>query len=63
LEKAELDKNYVDQEGKNPVHWTVNPLKFGSYENDKILRMLVSKKFDLNHKDFSGKTPLYYAQF
>jgi len=36
-------------------------LRFGSYENVEILRMLHEKGFNLELKDSSGRTPASYA--
>lgn len=58
-----LIKNLTDNDGKNAIHYVVNPAKFGSFENVEILNTLLTldNYFDLNQKDKSGKTPLDYA--
>lgn len=43
------------------MHYVVNPIKFGSYENVEILRDLHKNGFDLSIKDSVGKTPGHYA--
>jgi len=53
--------NTRDGDGKTAVHHVVNPLEFGSYENDLFLRLLASVGADLNIKDNAGHAPLYYA--
>ena len=56
----ELDKNMVDIDGKTPIHYVVNPLEYGSYENIEILKLLATI-FDVNKPDLKDKTPIYYA--
>ena len=58
-----LIRNHTDHEGKNAIHYVVNPAKFGSFENVAMLNALIAVNsfFDLNQKDKSGKTPLEYA--
>ena len=45
---------------KNPIHYVVNPLDFGSYENVEILELLATR-FDVNHEDSTKNTPMMYA--
>jgi ankyrin repeat protein/predicted DNA-binding WGR domain protein len=47
--------------GQNIIHHVVKPREFGSYENVVLLEYL-SKFADVNHKDKSGKPPLFYAK-
>jgi hypothetical protein len=47
MDKSDLNVNYVDSEGRNAVHWVINPLSYGSYENVNILKMLHKRGFDL----------------
>ena len=58
-----LISNHTDNEGKNAIHYVVNPAKFGSFENADLLNALIAFNgfFDLNQKDKHGKTPLDYA--
>lgn len=57
-----LIRNHTDNEGKNAIHYVVNPTKFGSYENEEILNTLITENdYELNRKDNYGKTPLDYA--
>lgn len=57
-----VDVNFQDPiEGKSVVHFVVNPLPFGSYENVEILTALLKAKAKLNLQDKSGRTPFYYA--
>lgn len=50
-----------DKSGKTAIHYVINPIKFGSYENTSILRDLFKAGFNLNVKDSMGKTPAHYA--
>lgn len=45
-----LIKNLTDNDGKNAIHYVVNPAKFGSFENVEILNTLLTldNYFDLN---------------
>jgi hypothetical protein len=56
-------KNHRDVEGKNAIHYIVNPHDFGSFENVKILEVIHKSKlgYDLGLKDRMGNTPLDYA--
>ena len=58
-----LIRNHTDNEGKNAIHYVVNPAKFGSFENVAMLNALVAvgNFFDLNQVDKHGKTPVDYA--
>lgn len=55
------DIKQKDNFGKTPVHYVVNPLPYGSYENVKILEALAQAGFNLNEPDADGKPPMYYA--
>lgn len=61
--EKDLLRNHTDSEGKNAIHYVVNPAKFGSFENVTILNALINTNnfYDLNHRDKNGKTPLDYA--
>jgi hypothetical protein len=59
---AKINKECQDKTGKSAVHYVVNPIKFGSYENVNVLRSLAKKGFNLKLKDANGKTPASYAQ-
>lgn len=50
-----------DHSGKSAVHYAVNPILLGSYENVEILELLYKSGIDLNLEDAEGKTPAYYA--
>jgi ankyrin repeat protein len=54
-------KHNQDMQKKSAVHWVVWPFIFGSYENVKILDMLLKAKFHYDLKDSTGKTPLDLA--
>ena len=51
----------VDLFGKGVVHYIVNPLPFGSYENEELLRLALKAGFECRKKDNEGKTPFEYA--
>jgi ankyrin repeat protein/predicted DNA-binding WGR domain protein len=61
LKKKGIDVNKKDSQGKNVVHYVVNPLPYGSYENVALLETLHKRKAELDVKDNSGKAPLYYS--
>jgi ankyrin repeat protein/predicted DNA-binding WGR domain protein len=61
LKKKGIDVNKKDSQGKNVVHYVVNPLPYGSYENVALLELLHKRKAELDVKDNSSKAPLYYA--
>jgi Ankyrin repeats (many copies) len=49
---------------KNAIHYVVNPHNYGSFENVKILNMLLKNPnhgFDIYAVDKNGKNPLDYA--
>lgn len=50
-----------DRSGKSVAHFVVNPIRFGSYENREILRLIHRSGFDLQLKDVNQNTPAYYA--
>jgi predicted DNA-binding WGR domain protein len=45
-----------------PCHMAVQPLEYGSYENTRLLAMLVRAGGDLSSKDASGKSVIDYAR-
>lgn len=57
-----MDKDLQDKHGKTHAHLVVNPLEYGSFENEQILQDLYDAGYDLNQKDSQGKTPLDYAK-
>jgi ankyrin repeat protein/predicted DNA-binding WGR domain protein len=48
--------------GLTPCHMAVQPLEYGSYENTRLLAMLVRAGGDLSSKDASGKSVIDYAR-
>lgn len=50
-----------DKAGKSAVHYVINPLRYGTFENVLILNMLHKHKFNLKLKDSIGRTPASYA--
>lgn len=55
--KLHLNVQGQDKAGRSAAHYVVNPVRFGSYENVDILRLLHSQGFNLNLKDAQGMTP------
>ena len=60
LDHKDIDRNMTDNSGKTPVHYVINPLEYGSYENITILEM-VAKVFDVNTRDKTDRSPIFYA--
>ena len=54
-------KDSVDKHGKSIIHYIVNPIKFGSYENTELLKKALEVGFKADIKDHRGKTPYDYA--
>jgi hypothetical protein len=52
--KTKINPNVQDANGKTALHYVVNPLDFGSYENVKLLALLVKSGADVNIKDKQG---------
>lgn len=46
-----INLNNRDKAGKSACHYVVNPLKYGSFENVQILKLLHKYQFNLNLKD------------
>ena len=61
-EQGQLLLDTRDQAGKSVVHYLVNPIKYGSYENIELLDVLHKAKYPLNVKDNMNKPPIFYAQ-
>jgi len=59
--KPKPKMNIQDKSGKTVVHYVVNPLEFGSWENVDMLRLLIQSGADPRIPDNDGKTPIYYA--
>jgi ankyrin repeat protein/predicted DNA-binding WGR domain protein len=53
--------NHQDFSGKTLVHYAINPLSFGSYENTQILTYLIKIGADATIKDNQNMSPYYYA--
>ena len=53
-----------DNNGRNIIHYVVQPMEAGSFENVKILKALVDsgKGFNLSHRDKLGQTPFDLAK-
>lgn len=56
-----IKRDNVDIYGKSVLHYIVNPLEFGSYENSEMLKKAIQIGFVHNIKDKKGKTPYNYA--
>ena len=56
-----LDVGFEDPRGWTAMHYCVQPLSFGSYENAELLRLLHNNGFSLEASDKQGKTPLDLA--
>ena len=59
-EKKSLDtviKDQVDKKGKSLIHYIVNPLPYGSFENTDLLRKAIEVGFKYDLRDQDGKTP------
>jgi len=61
IKKAGVAKSLQDSYGKSAVHYVVNPLVIGSYENFRILKKLKENKFEMHILDNDGKSPIDYA--
>lgn len=51
-------KTNQDVNKRSALHYCVWTFNFGSFENDKILEMLLQHKFDYSLKDANGATPV-----
>ena len=61
-EKAGKDVEAVDNKGWTVAHYVVKPLIQGSYENQKMLKLLRDAKFEMNKPDHENMTPADYAK-
>jgi ankyrin repeat protein len=57
-----LNKDVTDLVGKTAVHYVVNPVPLGSYENKKILNLLAKAGYKLEGLDNSKLAPIDYAK-
>ena len=46
-----ISKTNRDSLGKSAVHYVVNPVEFGSFENVEMLKLLHEYKFEMNLPD------------
>lgn len=53
--------NAVDNKGFSVIHYCICPMEEGSYENKKLLTLLINSGFPLDIKDNYGKMPIDYA--
>lgn len=60
-DQALFRRDNVDIFGKSVVHYIVNPLPYGSYENVSMLKKAVEVGFKHDIPDREGRTPYYYA--
>jgi hypothetical protein len=49
------------QDGRSLIHYIVDPLPFGSFENEELLRQALAAGFDACIRDKKGRTPYEYA--
>ena len=61
-EAGGLDPQVQDAARKSAIHFVVNPCRFGSYENTRILAKLAEAGYELQARDASGKEPIEYAR-
>ncbi|KAL9658090.1 hypothetical protein ABK040_013004 [Willaertia magna] len=64
LDNDETDSNVQDIDGKTILHYITGNYLFGYYKrNSKLISLLLKKKpnTDINIKDKSGYSPLYYS--
>lgn len=62
LQKPVLKLNSVDKQGgRSLIHYIVDPLPFGSYENEELLKQALAAGFDPCIRDTKGRTPYEYA--
>ena len=57
IKSNDVKKNQ-DKNKRSALHYCVWTFDFGSFENEKILEMLLSHKFDATLKDKNGATPI-----
>jgi ankyrin repeat protein len=59
---AQLKLDSVDKrDGRSLIHYIVDPLPFGSFENEELLRQALAAGFDACIRDAKGLTPYEYA--
>lgn len=59
---AQLRLNSVDKrDSRSLIHYIVDPLPFGSFENEDLLRQALAAGFDPCIRDAKGLTPYEYA--
>lgn len=61
-EIAGKEADAIDNKGWTALHYVVNPLLQGSYENEKMVKLLRDQKFKLDHSDDDGMTAADYAK-
>jgi len=54
---AQFTRDSQDTKGKSLIHYIVEPLEFGSYENSEILQAAIDAGFKPNLRDTEGNTP------
>jgi ankyrin repeat protein len=60
VKNCKISADAQDSEGKTAMHYLVNPLEYGSYENLIILN-LIKDKINFNLPDKQGLLPIDYA--
>jgi ankyrin repeat protein/predicted DNA-binding WGR domain protein len=56
LNEKRIKLKDTDQSGRNCLHYIVQPLQYGSYENQELLKLLLSTKEITDNPDSKGKT-------
>lgn len=59
--KSSKVKGNQDKDERSAIHWVVWPFIFGSFENSKILDLLLKNKFHFDLKDKFNRTPIDLA--
>ena len=59
--KSEVDVNVVDIQGWTVIHHLVCPINHGTYDNVRLLKMLVDAGAPVQRQDKAGLAPLDYA--
>lgn len=61
LKEKSLNINQIDVTGRNAAHYVVQPFEYGSYENTKILELLIASGVDINQQDKQGISPFHLS--
>ena len=61
MSPGQIKLDNQDEDGKSVIHFVVNPLSYGSFENAALLKDMLNVGFDATLKDKSGNNPYFYA--